>query len=150
MAGKLCRGKQWDTYPSLTYRLVSRLKGAGYTRCVAVFNEPGCIQHLPVVVSEPPGDMPTCYFLSVDEDNFLQFHRELGPFRFLLTTDDRSWAISCTEWYNLFAGEQGLIEALLGKSIEQARQEFLEFASLIAKGSPDDPLMQVVKRYAAP
>src|SRR5437899_6331222 len=75
--------------------LVSALKGAGYTECLAVFNEPGYIQRLPpIVVSEPPSNMSTCHLLSVDEADFRLFNRELGPFRSVLTTEDRSWAIA--------------------------------------------------------
>lgn len=117
-------------------QIVSVLNGAGHRHCLAV-------------ATEPLGDMPTCYLLSVDEADFLEFNRELGPFRFLLTTEDRSWAISCTEWYNLFAGKPEFLETLLGKPIERARQDFLEFASLLAKGNADDPLLRVAKHYAS-
>ena len=129
-------------------RIVSALN-AVFTQCLAVFNEPGYIQSLPIVVaSDPPGDMATCYLLSVDEADFREFNRELGPFRSVLTTDDRAWAISCNEWYNLFAGKPELLEAMLGKPIEQARQDYLKFASELAK-SPDEPLLLVAKQYAA-
>jgi hypothetical protein len=130
-------------------RIVSALNGAGFTQCLAIFNEEGYIQRLPVVVvaSDPPRDMATCYDLSVDEADFREFNRELGPFRSVLTTDDRAWAISCNEWYNLFAGKPELLEAMLGKSIEQARQEYLQFASALSK-SPDEPLLLVAKQYA--
>jgi hypothetical protein len=130
-------------------RIVSVLNGAGFTRCLAVFNEPGYIQSLPIVVaSDPPGDMTTCYLLSVDEADFREFNRELGPFRSVLTTDDLAWAISCNEWYNLFAGKTELLEAMLGNSIEQARRDYLKFASGPAK-DPDESLLLVAKHYAA-
>lgn len=131
--------------------LVSALKGAHYTECLAVFNEPGYIQRLPpVVASQPPGRMSTCHLLSVEESEFREFNRELGPFRSVLTTEDRSWAISCTEWYNLFGAKPELLESLLGKPIEQARGEFLEYASLLAAGQdPDESALQIAKQYAA-
>jgi len=130
--------------------LVSALKGAGYTEYVAVFNEPGYIQRLPLTVAgEPPSDMSTCYLLSVDEVEFREFNRQLGPFRSVLTAEDRSWAISCNEWYNLFGAKPELLEALLGKPIKEARREFLDFASLLAQGKPDEPLLKVAKQYAA-
>lgn len=130
-------------------RIVSALNGAGHARCFAVFNEPGYIRRLPVTVaSEPPGDMPTCYLLSVDEADFREFNRELGSFRSVLTTEDRSWAISCSEWYNLFGAKPELLEALLGRPIEQARQDYLDFASELAK-SPDEPLLLAAKHYGA-
>jgi hypothetical protein len=129
-------------------RIVSLLNGAGFTQCLAVFNEPGYVQSLPIIVaSDPPGDMATCCLLSIDEADFREFNRELGPFRSVLTTDDRAWAISCNEWYNLFAGKPELLEALLGKSIEQARQDYLKFASDLAK-DVDEPLLSVAKHYA--
>jgi len=131
-------------------QLVSALKGAGYTECFAAFNEPGYVQRLPLnVASEPPSDMATCHLLSVDEAEFREFNRVLGPFRSVLTTEDRSWAISCNEWYNLFGAKSKLLEALLGKPIEEARREFFDFASLLAQGKPDEPLLQVARRYAA-
>jgi len=67
----------------------------------------------------------------------------------VLTTDDRTWAISCGEWYNLFGGKPELIEAMLGKSIEQARQEFQEYATLLATGqNPDESFLRVAEHYA--
>jgi len=130
-------------------RIVSALNGAGFTQCVAIFNEAGYIRDLPIVVaSAPPGDLATCYLLSVDEADFREFNRELGAYRSVLTTDDRAWAISCNEWYNLFAGKPELLEAMLGKSIEQARQDYLKFASELAR-SPDERLIVVAKQYAA-
>lgn len=129
-------------------RLVTALRVAGCTHCVAVFNEPGYIQQLPLAMTtHPPPDMPICYLLSVDEADFQEFNRQLGPFRFLITADDRSWAISCTEWYNLFAAKPELLEAMLGKPIEQARLDYFRFASELAK-QPDDPLLRVALRYA--
>ena len=128
--------------------LVSALKGAGYTRCVAVVTEAGYTQ--PVGPDNALlGNSPTCYLLSIEEADFQEFNRELGPFRSVLTDEGRSWAISCNEWYNLFGGRPDLLEALLGEPIEQARQEFFEFASSMAKGDPEEPLMQVAERYAA-
>jgi hypothetical protein len=37
----------------------------------------------------------------------------------------------------MFAGRTDLLEALLGGPIEQARREFLEFASVLAEGNAD-------------
>lgn len=131
-------------------RIVSSLKLAGYTKCVAVFNEPGYIQSLPVFIpSDPPSNMSTCYLLSVEEADFRELNRQLGPFRFILAPEDRSWAVSCNEWYNLFAGKPDLIESLLGEPIERAREEFLEFASVLAKENTEEPLLQVAAHYAA-
>lgn len=129
-------------------RLVSVLRGAGYTNCIAVVNENGCLQPL-TPGTEVVAGMPTCYLLSVEESSFQEFNRELGPFRSVLTSADRTWAISCNESYNLFASRSAMLESLLGEPIEQARREFLEFASLVAKGNAEEPLMRVAKHYAA-
>jgi hypothetical protein len=127
--------------------IVSVLNGASHATCIAVFNEQGYIQNLPVVVAnEPASDMATCYLLSVDEANFRESNYVFGAFRSVLTTEDRSWAISCNEWYNLFAGTPELVEAMLGRSIEQARKDYLKFASELAK-SPDEPQLLVARRY---
>jgi len=131
-------------------RIVSVLRGSGYRECVAIFNEAGYIQSLPVIVaSNPPGHMATTYVVAVDEADFEELNHELGIFRFLLMDENRSWAISCTEWYNLFAGEAEFVESLLGKPIDLARREFSEFASLMAQGNAAEPLMRVAKHYAA-
>jgi hypothetical protein len=153
------RSKGWKVVPAESTarippadipRIVAALKGAGYTECIAVFNEPGYIQSLPVFIpSDPPSNMVTCYLVSAEETDFRELNRQLGPFRFIVAPEDRSWAISCNEWYNLFAGKPDLLEGLLGESIDQARQEFAEFAAVLAKGNPDEPLMRVAERYAA-
>jgi len=131
-------------------RIVSTLKRAGYTECIAVFNEPGYIGHLPLIVaSDPPSDMATCHLVSVDEADFQNFNRDLGVFRSVLLPEDRSWAISCNEWYNLFGAKPELLEGLLGEPIEQARREFAEVATAVARGNADEPLLKVAEHYAA-
>ena len=115
--------------------LVSVLGGAGYSECVAV-------------ATEPLDPAPACYQLSVSEEDLRSFNKECGPFRYLLTDEDRTWAVSCNEWYNLFAGKPELLEAMLGKPISEAREEYLSFATTLAK-KPDEPLLQVAKHYAA-
>ncbi len=131
-------------------RLVSVLSAAGYKSCIAVFNEAGYLPRLPVVVeSDPPDDMATCYFVSISEAEFRELNRQLGPFRFVITVEERSWAVSCNESYNLFAGQPQFLESLLGKSLDEARQEFHEFASALSKGNPEEPLMRVSEHYAA-
>lgn len=131
-------------------RIVSALRTTGYTNCVAIFIEPGYIQSLPVFVhSDPPSNLPTCYRVSVDEADLRELNSQLGQFRFILAPEDRSWAVSCNEWYNLFAGKPDLVEALLGEPIEQAREEFLEFALALAKENSEEPLLHVAKHYAS-
>lgn len=115
--------------------LVPALKRAGYDECFAV-------------ATEWLGPAPVCYRLPISEEGFALFNRECGTLRYLLTVEDRTWAISCNEWYNLFAGTPELLAAMLGKPIDEAQDEFLSFAIALAK-KPDDPLLQVAKHYAA-
>jgi hypothetical protein len=128
-------------------RVIAALKRAGYTQCLAVVTEAGYLEPLSPE-NERLGDSPTCYRLALEKADFQDFNRQLGLFRSVLTDDSRSWAISCNESYNLFGGKIELLEALLGEPIEMAQKEFLEFASLLAKGNPDEPLMRVATRYA--
>lgn len=114
--------------------LVSVLRDAGYRECIAV-------------ATEPLDPAPACYRLSISEEDLREFNKECGPFRYLLTDENRTWAISCNEWYNLFAGEPELLARMLGKPILKAREEYLSFATALAK-KPDEPLLQVAKHYA--
>lgn len=131
-------------------RLVSVLKAAGYRHCIAVFNEPGYIQDLPIIVSsKPPSDMATCHLVEVDEADFRAFNRELSPFRTVLMTEDRFWALSTHEWYSLFGGTPATLEAIIGEAIEKAEREFLEYASILADGQPPDKsVLRLAKLYA--
>ncbi len=117
-------------------RLVSALNAAGYFECFAV-------------TTEDLGDTPSCYLVHISEEGFQELNRELGMFQFLLTEETRSWAISCTVFYNLFAGPENVVEALLGKSIPEAERQFLRIATAIAKGNPNDLFLKVARRYAA-
>jgi hypothetical protein len=118
-------------------RIVSALKNAGYSECVAV-------------AREPVDPLPVCFSLSITEGDFRNFNAECGSHWYLLTPEDRSWAISCNDLYILFGGKQELVEAMLGKSIEQVRQDFLDFVSFsLGQENPDYPPLQAAKRYAA-
>ena len=132
-------------------RLISVLKEAGYKHCVAVFNQPGYIQDLPILTRvQPPSDMTTCQLVEVSETDFKEFNRELSPFRCVLTTKDGFWALSTHEWYSLFAGKPETVEAIIGEPIEEAEREFLEYASLLAGSpSPDKSILQLARHYAA-
>jgi hypothetical protein len=115
--------------------LVAALNQAGHTECIAI-----------ATMAVDPD--PACYRVSISKDDLRSFNSKCGLFRYVLTDEDRTWAISCNEWYNLFAGEPALLEAMLGKTIDEARQEFLDFATLLAQ-SPDEPMLQVANEYAA-
>ncbi|MGI8745810.1 MAG: hypothetical protein ACR2NN_25190 [Bryobacteraceae bacterium] len=114
--------------------LVPALQKAGYRECFAV-------------ATEPLGDLPACYRVSITEEDLRSFNAECGLFRYIVMDEARSWAISCNEWYNLFAADAALLEAMLGRSIETARQEYLNFATQLSK-QPDEPLVRVARRYA--
>jgi hypothetical protein len=137
------RQKEWEVVPVERAQhfipeeikaIVSALAGRGCVQCIAV-------------ATEELGPLPSCFELSVSEEDFYEFNKELGLFRCLLTDQDRSWAISCTESYNLFAGPASLIEAMLGKSVEDAWKAYWEF---IAQPSVDPygMLHQSATRYA--
>jgi hypothetical protein len=153
------RGHRWTVVPAESTarippqnipRIVSALQDSGYSNCIAVFNEPGHLRSLPVFVpSDPPSNMPTCYLVSVSDVDFHELNRQLGLFRFILAPEDRSWAVSCNEWYNLFSGGRNLVEAMLGEPVDRARQEFFEFASALAEENREEPLLRVAEHYAS-
>jgi hypothetical protein len=115
--------------------LVPALNRAGFTDCFAL-------------ATEWLDPAPVCYSLSVSEEELRNFNEECGLFRYLLTDESCAWAISCNQWHNLFGGPPELLEAMLGKPITVARQEFLEYASLLATGkNPDESILRVAKYY---
>ncbi len=115
--------------------LVPALKTAGYNECMAV-------------ATEPLGPYPACYRLSISEQDLRSFNSECGPFRYLLTDEGRTWAVSCNEIYNLFAGAPEVLEAMLGNSIEDARQVYMDFIGLPSM-DPNGLLHQAASRYAS-
>jgi hypothetical protein len=115
-------------------RLVLILRNAGHSECIAVATEPVA-----------PG--PEVYRVPISEEGFRSFNAECGMLRYLLTVEDRSWAVSCGEWFNLFAGPPALLEEMLGESIDAARAEFLDYARLLA-ASDDEPALVAAERYA--
>jgi hypothetical protein len=138
------RSQDWKVVP---VESGARIPSPEISRLVAALKRTGCVECI-AIATEPLGDMPTCYLLSTDEADFRELNQTLGVFRFLITDERRSWAISCNEWYNLFASKPALLEELLGKPIEHARVEYLRFASELAE-SPDEPLLRVAKQYAS-
>jgi hypothetical protein len=117
-------------------RIVPVLLKAGYDKCLAI-------------ATEPLDPFPSCFQLAVTPDDFRAFNGECGLFRFLLTEETRSWAISCNELYNLFAGEKSLMEAMLDIPIDEARKRFLAFAEPLALGDSEYPMLKVARHYAA-
>lgn len=121
-------------FPEDIPRLVSALNAVGSLECFAV-------------TTEDLGNVPPCYLVSVSEEGFRELNERLGMFQFLLTDEARSWAISCTVFYNLFAGPEKLVEAMLGKPVVEAQEAFHRIATEIAKGNPDDNFVKVARRY---
>jgi hypothetical protein len=94
-----------------------------------------------------PDSLPESYELRISTDDFSAFNAECGIFRFLLTSPELSWAISCNEWFNIFAGPVALVEQMLGKSMHRARGEFLDYAKLVEQGSEGN-LVQIARMYS--
>lgn len=115
--------------------IVSGLRRLGFSQCFAI-------------ATEALDPLPMCYALEITEEDFREFNRNCGLFLFFITDEQQSWAISCNNNYNLFAGNPELLEAMLGKPIDEAREEYLSFATMLAK-EPDEPLLRVAKHYAA-
>jgi hypothetical protein len=135
----------WKVVPDLSG---GRILPRDIPRLVAALNAAGCFQCL-AVTTEDLGDMPPCYRVPVSEEGFRELNAKLGIFQFLLTDEARSWAISCTVFYNLFAGPEKLVEAMVGKSVAEAKKEFLKIATEIANASGcfDEFLLKVARRY---
>lgn len=90
--------------------------------------------------------LPGSYEVEVSADDLQHFNAECGAFRFLLIANNLSWAISCNEWFNLFAGPKDLIERMVGTPIEQARHDFLDYATLVEQ-APEGRLVEIARRY---
>lgn len=114
--------------------IVRGLRQAGFHKCFAL-------------ASEDLDPFPSCYGLSINEEDFREFNRACGPFWFLLTDDSLSWAISCNNAYNLYAAGPPLLERLLNKSISKAREEFHTFAVELAHGNADYPPLRIAEHY---
>ncbi len=121
------------THEDLT-TIVSALHQAGFQKCFAL-------------ASEDLNPFPSCYELSINQEDFEEYNRTCGPFWFLVTDESLSWAISCNNAYNLYAANPPLLEKLLNKSITKAREEFSAFAMQLAHGNADYPPLRVAKYY---
>jgi hypothetical protein len=121
--------------PQEIERIVPVLNSAGYTQCVAVATE----------FLDP---LPTCYQLSISQEDFRTFCQKCALLAYLLMDEDRSWAISCYGAYKLIAGPQRMVEALLGTVISSARAEFKGFARMLDAGLTRTPYTIMASRYA--
>lgn len=113
--------------------IVSALNATGSSHCLAL-------------ATEPLNPLPECFSLALSADDFYMFNQECGLFRYLLTDETHSWAISCNEWYNLYAGPVNLLELLLGKPIDSAWQDYMEFINQ-PRMDPDGALHESADRY---
>lgn len=116
-------------------------------RIVPVLDAAGCKSCFAIAAPDLPAEFANVYELSVSEEDFEVFNAEFGILRVLLTNADLSWAISCNEWFNLFAGPEGLLEQMLGVSINRARREFLAYAGVVEQGGSEG-LMRVARQYS--
>ena len=115
--------------------IVSSLNSAGHFTCLAVGTP------------DLPPPLPRAYEMAVSVEDFRTFNAECGLFRFLLTDEKLLWAISCNEWFNLFAGPPALVEAMLGMSVAKARADFLDYARLVEGGAEKGKLVQAAEEY---
>ncbi len=115
--------------------IVPALNAAGIRSCFAIG------------APDLPTEFANVHELSVSEQDLQAFNAELGILRVLLTDTALSWAISCNEWFNLFAGPKSLIEQMLGVPIDAARRDFLAYARLVEQGGTEG-LMRVARQYS--
>ena len=115
---------------------------------ISALSEPGCLQGI-AVATEDVGYLPQCYSLRITEQDLKEFNSECGLFRFMLTNEQRTWAISCTESYNLYAATPELLQGMLGVSIEVARKTYLDMVSAPFM-DPSGTLRWLAKYYALP
>lgn len=78
-----------------------------------------------------PPPHPNAFRMTASTEDFRAFNSECGVFRFILTDEDLSWVIACNEWFNLFAGPRTLLEQMIGKTVEEAKADFLDYARMI-------------------
>jgi hypothetical protein len=117
-------------------RIVRTLNDAGYSECIAL-------------ATEPLDPFPACFQLAINREDFNVFNDECGLFRFMLMEETRSWAISCNEIYNLFAGRRSFVESMVGAPIEEAQRRFLAFAEGLSRGNHDYPPLRAARLYAS-
>lgn len=97
-------------------RLADALQVAGYNEIFAI-------------ATEPLGDVPHCYKVTVSKEGLVKFSHVCSPFNFLLIPEDPKLAVLCTVYdYFLVAGPQAFVEAVVGKGIDSAREEFKNYA----------------------
>jgi len=116
-------------------------------RIVAALNATGHKSGFAIGALDLPTEFANVFELSISEGGFKTFNAEFGILRFLLTDASLSWAISCNEWFNLFAGPESLIEQMLGVPINIARRDFLAYAGLVEQGGSEG-LMLVARKYS--
>jgi hypothetical protein len=118
-------------------QIVAALTSAGHERCLAL----GALD-----LAEP---LPSAFELAISVEDLRAFNAECGIFRVLLTSPELAGAISCNEWFNVFAGPAALVQQMIGTTIEKARKDFLEYAKVVEQG-PEGKLVALAHRYGAP
>lgn len=78
---------------------------------------------------EKLNQMPDSFPVSSDIDGISDFDERTSMFNYVLTSKDGKCFIVCTtEDYYIVCGTQHFVELALSKSIESAKNDFLEFA----------------------
>lgn len=114
---------------------------------IPTLNATGCTSCFAIGAPDLPTEFANVYELSFSEEDFEAFNAEFGILRVLMTDADLSWAISCNEWFNLFAGPQSLVEQMLGVPLNVARRDFLAYAGLVEQGGTEG-LIRVARQYS--
>lgn len=113
------------------------------------FQKAGCKECF-AVATEPAEYTSACYWLPATHNGLLEFSRECGSFNYLLLPADHSSAVLCTsEDFFIIAGPRDFVVGAVGAGIEEARNEFLDFAR--AETWPPvvrEGLLNVYERYS--
>ena len=133
----------WTVAPAMSASHFGAEDGAwmasalAYAKCSGIFG----------IATEPLEKTPTCYTLTVSEEDLMAFNWECAHFNFALIPADRSLAILCTVYdYFLVAGPREFVRLAMHGDIEAAWHEFEEEA--------EDPcwegrLQKIANRYRA-
>lgn len=82
------------------------------------------------VATEPLENFPTHYRVSTTSEGLLAFSHKCGSFYFVLIPATKDFAVVCTaDDYYVVAGKRDFVARAVGSSIEDARYQFLAFAS---------------------
>jgi hypothetical protein len=88
------------------------------------------VHQIIALATEELQNQPLCYLVSASKAGLMLFSRECGHFNYILTTVNHDAAVLCTSNdYYIVAGPERLVLEALGTRIENARKNFLAFAT---------------------